>query len=109
MSNQEPQYTPGQAPPPQGLWGPPMQPTGYAPAVKTNTLAVVSLISAFFIPLVAIITGHVALSQIKGSYPREGGEGMAKAGTILGYVFTAIQVLVIIIVVAAVSSTSTTP
>lgn len=85
----------------------PRQPQGYAPAVKTNTLAVVSLISAFFVPLVAIITGHISLSQIKKSYPTEGGEGLAKAGLILGYIFTAISILVAVILVAAVASTST--
>lgn len=51
---------------------------------KTNTLAIVSLISSFFISLVGIITGHMALSQIKKT--GEKGRGMALAGTIIGYV-----------------------
>ena len=55
-----------------------------APAApKTNVLAIVSLVSAFFISLVAIITGHIALSQIKKT--GEQGRGLAIAGLVLGY------------------------
>jgi hypothetical protein len=53
-----------------------------APA-KYNVLAIVSFVSAFFISLVAIITGHIALGQIK----RTGEQGRALAiwGLVLGY------------------------
>jgi MFS family permease len=55
---------------------------------------VVSLISGIvgltFIPLVssvvAIITGHVAKKKIQQSQGREGGEGMATAGLVMGYI-----------------------
>ena len=60
----------------------------------TNTLAIVALILGFVLPLGGIIAGHVALGQIKRT--GESGHGMALAGTILGYVFTGIGVLVTI-------------
>ncbi len=55
-------------------------------AVKTNTLAIVALILGVVAPLAGIVTGHIALSQIKKS--GEVGWGLALAGTILGYVLT---------------------
>lgn len=61
-------------------------PTPYASApagAKTNTLAIVSLVLAFFISLGAVITGHIALSQIKKT--GENGRGLAIAGLVLGY------------------------
>jgi hypothetical protein len=53
---------------------------------KLNTLAVVSIATALTSigAVAAIITGHVALTQIKKS--GESGRGLALAGTILGYV-----------------------
>lgn len=62
-----------------------------APGQRTNTLAIIALILAFLIPLGGIICGHIALSQIKRT--GENGRGLALAGTILGYVFTAIWLI----------------
>jgi len=58
-----------------------------------NTLAVVSIASALTSigAVAAIITGHVALTQIKKS--GESGRGLALAGTIIGYVTLALWVL----------------
>ncbi|CAN1491387.1 Domain of unknown function DUF4190 [Microbacteriaceae bacterium] len=58
-----------------------------------NTLAVVSIASALTSigAVAAIITGHVALTQIKKS--GESGRGLALAGTIIGYVTIALWVL----------------
>ena len=53
---------------------------------RTNTLAIVALVLAFTVPIAAIVTGHIALSQIKRT--GEEGHGMAMAATIMGYVFT---------------------
>jgi hypothetical protein len=50
------------------------------------------LILGFVLPLGGIIAGHIALGQIKRT--GEGGHGMALAGTILGYVFTGLGLLV---------------
>jgi Domain of unknown function (DUF4190) len=96
---------PGAAPPGSGYgWTPPPPGTqGYGPR-KTNTLAIVSLvlgIAQFVIcPVIgaigAIITGHIAQGQIKRSQGAESGRGMARAGTILGYVGLALFVLAIV-------------
>ena len=61
---------------------------------KLNTLAVVSIASALTSigAVAAIITGHVALTQIKKS--GENGRGLALAGTILGYVTVGVWILV---------------
>jgi len=70
--------------------------TPYAPAgapleERTNVLAIVALVAAFVVPLVGIICGHIALSQIKRTGER--GHGLALAGTVLGYVFVALGLL----------------
>lgn len=92
----QPQY----APPPYGAApGYPYAPGpayGY-PGVKTNVLAIVSMIASivgflwilpFFGPLTGVITGHISLRQI--SRTGEKGRGMALAGVIVGYVGLAI-------------------
>ena len=78
-------------------------PYGYPP--KTNSLAIVSLVSgiAAFVVLpliasiVAVITGHMSLKQLKTN--GEAGSGMALAGTILGWVGIAFAVLGIVFVI----------
>jgi hypothetical protein len=65
----------------------------YASSSPTNALAIVSLISGIlswlglfvFGGLIAIITGHMALNEIRNSYGSQSGEGLAIAGLILGY------------------------
>lgn len=77
-------------------------PQPMAPATPpTNPLAIVALIGSFFIGLVGIICGHIALSQIKKSNGQQGGRGLALAGTIIGYVQTAGMVIAIIVMIAA--------
>ena len=78
---------------------------GGAPAgPKTNVLAIVSLIaslSGFILlitPIVGIITCHIALNQIKRT--GENGRGLALAGTIVGYVLTALVILGTILFIA---------
>jgi len=90
------------AAPPYGQNAAYAQPYGQAPTDKFNVLAIVSLVSAFFISLVAIITGHIALSQIKKT--GEKGRGLAIGGLVLGYlgvVATIIVVIVWVVVFAA--------
>ena len=88
---QQPQY--GQQPY-GGQPGSPY-PYAYAPEPRTNVLAIVSLVSAFFVSIVAIITGHIALSQIKRT--GENGRGLALAGLIIGYVSVALGLVVIVV------------
>lgn len=79
---------------------------GYPAAPKTNTLAVVSLISSiagvliiYFIgSIVGIVTGHISLSQLKTS--GEGGRGLAIAGLIVGYVGLALTIIATIVFIA---------
>jgi hypothetical protein len=118
-----PQYQGGYTPPPPGYtpapgyeqpqqqpygYAQPQQPQGYpqpyaAPmATGTNGLAIASLICAFFIPIVAIILGHIALNQIKQT--GQEGRGLALAGTILGYVFTGLGLIIACIYVIAIAA-----
>lgn len=80
-----PSYWQQAAPPPHGQAYPPPYPAVYAKpySERTNTLAIVSLVSAFFVSLAAIITGHLALGQIKRT--GEQGRGLAIAGLVIGY------------------------
>lgn len=76
-------------PPPQG------QPYQAAPTgPQTNTLAIIALIGAFVFPIAGIICGHIAMGQIKRT--GEGGQQLALWGTILGYVFTGLWLLLIV-------------
>lgn len=61
---------------------------------KTNMLAIVSLIMAFFIPLVGLVLAIIALNQIKKRH--EGGKGLAIAGTILSAVFLVAEIIAVI-------------
>ena len=59
-------------------------PQGYAaPPTRTNPLAIASFVLAFFVTLLSIIFGHVALNQIKRT--GEGGRGLALAGLWISY------------------------
>ncbi len=73
-----------------------------AVATETNSLAIVSLIFGILgwslLPgiggLVAIVTGHLARGEIRRSKERpQGGDGMAVAGLILGYLALATAVV----------------
>lgn len=63
-------------------------------ARPTNVLAIIALIGAFVFAPVGIICGHIALGQIKRT--GEGGHALALWGTILGYVFTALWLLIML-------------
>jgi hypothetical protein len=77
---------------------PPAQtPYTSAPGARTNTLAIVALILGILVAPGGIICGHIALNQIKRT--GEAGHGLALAGTIIGYVFTALWVLYIVLAV----------
>jgi len=69
-------------------------PSGTSYSLPNSTLALVSLITGIlgltFIPLlgsiVAVITGPMAQKEITESHGTLGGEGLAKAGIILGWI-----------------------
>ena len=61
----------------------------------TNAFAIGSLIAGLAGgSIIAIVLGHIAMSQIRQSRGRQSGEGMATAGLILGYVDVVIFVIV---------------
>jgi hypothetical protein len=87
------------AAPPNPYGAPPGYGYGYGQTSATNGLAVASLILGIVGwvacgvgSVLAIILGIVARSQIRASGGRQGGDGMAKAGIILGCVFVALFV-----------------
>ena len=75
-------------------------------ALPTSTMAIVSLISGivswFLIPfiaaVVAVITGHMAKNEIKKSNGMLGGNGMATAGLVLGYIQLGLGLCVCVVV-----------
>ena len=76
---------------------PPAAPV-YQPAPtgqKTNTLAIVGFILAFFVSVAGIIVSAIALGQIKKT--GEGGHGLAVGGIIVGIVVTLLYVIIIIV------------
>lgn len=87
---------------------PPMQPYSYGSqyaAPATNALAIIALVTAFFVPIAGIVCGHLALGQIRRT--GEGGRGLALAGLIIGYVYTAFVVLYVMFVLAIVVGVQT--
>ncbi|MBK0418127.1 DUF4190 domain-containing protein [Leucobacter sp. CSA1] len=96
---------PGAPVPPAPPVGAPGQPYGApqpgGPEAPMNPLALVSFIGSFFVSLVGIICGHIALKQIKRDGTR--GRGFALAGTIIGYVALAGTIIAIIVAVVTAS------
>ncbi|MET7750543.1 DUF4190 domain-containing protein [Micromonospora sp. NPDC005367] len=80
---QQPPYAPQ---PPYGQYGP--SPSG---PVRTNVLAILSLVFAFVFAPAGIVLGHLAKRQLRTS--REEGDQLATWGLILSYVFTALGLL----------------
>ncbi len=72
---------------------------------KTNGIAIAALITSFFVSVLGIILGFVALSQIKTS--GEQGRGLALAGIIIGFVSVGITLLVLIISAVVAASVGT--
>ncbi len=89
---------------------PPYPPSGFQTAT-TNGLAIAALILGLVGwvacgvgSVVAVILGFIAQSQIRESRGRQGGEGLAKAGIILGFV--GIGLVVLFFVIGAISGSS---
>jgi len=90
----------GQQPP----YGTPYQAT----APGTNIMAILSLVFAFVFAPVGIVLGHIAKRQLRTS--GEGGGGLATAGLILSYIFTALWVLFCAgIIILSATTTNHTP
>ena len=71
------------------------------PHRQTSALAIISLVSGILgvlpVPLlasvVAVVTGHLARSEIRRAPERYDGDGMAVAGLILGYLMLGLWLL----------------
>jgi len=78
------------------------QPYQTPPTKPNSNMAIASLVLGILgwtlIPglasIAAIITGHMAKNEIKGSMGQLGGDGMATAGLVLGYAGVAIGVCI---------------
>ncbi|AZZ56024.1 DUF4190 domain-containing protein [Rathayibacter iranicus] len=78
--------------------------THYTPTTERyNVLAIVGFITSFFISVVGVVLGFIALSQIKRT--GEKGRGLALAAVIIGFV-TVIIYAVIIVAVLAIAATA---
>ena len=74
------------------------QPYQTPPAKPSSNMALASLILGILgwtlapglASIAAIVTGHMAKNEIKGSMGQLGGDGMATAGLIMGYASVAI-------------------
>ncbi|WP_345980261.1 DUF4190 domain-containing protein [Sulfurimonas sp. HSL3-2] len=84
---------------------------------ETSVAAIISMIFGigglffdwwfFAIPsVIAIITGHVARSNIKNSHGRLGGDGFAVAGLVLGYIVILLYLLIALFFVGVLASMS---
>jgi hypothetical protein len=85
-------------PPPASPYAQPYAQQPYAVGPKTNTLAIVSLVlSIIGVSIGGVITGHIALKQIKER--GEAGHGLALAGAIIGWVGCAFWVIAIVLTI----------
>jgi len=107
-----PSYPPAYVPPSQPPYPPPGSPP-YSPMaqppvyynpqmapmpVSTSGWAIASLICSLVgVQLLGIIFGFIALNEIKNSAGRIEGEGLAKAGIIIGFVFIGLGLLIVIV------------
>jgi hypothetical protein len=94
------------------------QPLPPASTTRTSTTAIISLIAGILGilqavpiigPIVAIVTGHMAKSEIKKSGGMISGGGMATAGLILGYVTLALGLCLCLVWLAVWAGLMTLP
>jgi hypothetical protein len=93
--------------PPMYAGSPAYPPYYYPPPRRTNGMAIASMVLGivwiYWIgSILALIFGYVARKQIRERH--EGGDGMATAGIVLGWV--GVGVLTIVLVVALISASS---
>lgn len=94
-------YTPPPPPPPgQGGYGGYAQPQQNQKAMWSMILGILGLICCGFLAgIPAVILGNAARKEILAAGGAQTGEGMAKAGVILGWIAIALGVLGLIIAV----------
>ncbi len=62
-----------------------------------SNLPLFALLGGILFPLVGIIIGHIALGQMNRGEISAQNRGMALAGTIIGYVFTGLGILLTVL------------
>jgi hypothetical protein len=87
--------------PPAGFL-PPVTSYSMPAAGRTNGMAIAALVTSLFVPILGVIFGHVARGQIRRT--GEHGDGMALAGLIVGYVFSALGLVALILYIAVFGS-----
>ena len=83
------------------------QPYQTPPAKPNSNMAIASLVLGILgwtiLPglasIAAIITGHMAKNEIKGSMGQLGGDGMATAGLVMGYASVVIGICILCVAV----------
>jgi type IV pilus assembly protein PilA len=96
----------GNAIPPTQFTSPPLSAPGLPISeAKTSGMAVASLVcgivNVFPVSIIAIVLGHISLSQIRKSAGRLKGQGLAIAGLVLGYL--GIVAIPFILIIAAIA------
>ncbi len=69
-------------------------------APVTSGLAVGALVAAIFLPLLGLILGYVARNDIRSTNPPKGGDGLATAAIVIGWIFTILGGLLFVLVLA---------
>lgn len=96
-------------PPPPGTPGPYGAPEGYPQPQQTSPLAIVSLVTGilgvlccnfFVLSIAAVVTGIIGRKQIAQSGGRQKGDGLAKAGLVLGIVGLVLGVVLFVLNIA---------
>ncbi|WKG06072.1 peptidylprolyl isomerase [Mycolicibacterium sp. HK-90] len=93
------------APPPYGGYQPDHRgyvpgypvgyPAGFPPPARTNSMAVAAVVCSLVFAPLGIVFGHISLSQFSRS--GEEGRGLAVLGLIIGYIVTAVTILVVVV------------
>lgn len=73
-------------------------------AIKTNSLAIIGLIAAFFVPLAGLICSIVGLDQIKKR--KEAGRKIAIAGIVVSVIVGLGQLLTIVVIIIALNNST---
>jgi hypothetical protein len=102
----QPQYARPQYGQPQYAQQPGYGTPYQAAPTGTNIMAILSLVFAFVFSPAGIVLGHIAKRQLRTS--GESGGGIATAGLILSYIFTALWVLGCLGVIILAASTNHT-
>jgi hypothetical protein len=96
----EPAVAPQWAAPGQAMYGPISPPNSTAALVSLIAGILSWIVFPVIGPIIAVVAGHMARNQIRASNGQLGGNGMALAGMILGYLQIALLILAVCAFVA---------